>query len=41
MDREQAVFELLILSDFTKWIFITLKAFNNYAVIMTNNSDKI
>ena len=41
MDKEQAVFEQLILSDYQKWNCTTLKTFNNYTIIMTNNSDKI
>ena len=44
MNEEQAVFELLILSDFKKWSSTALKALNNYTIIMTNNtnnSDKI
>ena len=44
MDGEQAVFELLILSDFKKWSSTVLKTLNNYTIIMTNNtnnSDKI
>ena len=41
MDKEQAVFEQLTLSDFKKWSFTALKNFNNYNIIMTNNSDKI
>ena len=40
MDKEQAVFEELTLSDFKKWSFTALKTFNNYTIIMTN-SDKI
>ena len=41
MDEEQAVFEHLILSNFKKWSSTTLKTFNNYTIIMTDNSDKI
>ena len=41
MDEEQAVFELLTLSDFKKWSSTALKTFDNYTIIMTNNSDKI
>ena len=41
VDKGQTVFEQLSLSDFKKWSSIVLKSFNNYAVIMTNNSDKI
>ena len=44
MDGEQAVFELLIISDFKKWSSTALKTLNNYTIIMTsntNNSDKI
>ena len=39
MDKEQAVFEQLTLSDFKKWSSTALKTFNNYTKIMTNNSD--
>ena len=41
MDGEQAAFEQLTLSDFKKLSSTALKAFNNYTIIMTNNSDKI
>ena len=41
MDKEQAVFEELTLSDFKKWSSTALEAFNNYTIIMTNNSNKI
>ena len=41
MDEEQAVFEQLTLSDVKKWSSTALKTFNNYTIIMTNNSDKI
>ena len=44
MDKEQAVFEQLTLSDFKKWISTALKTFNNYTIMMTNiriTSDKI
>ena len=41
MDEEQAVFEQLTLSDFKKWSSTALKTFNNYTIIMTNNSYKI
>ena len=40
MDEEQVVFEQLTLSDFKKWSSTSLKTFNNYTIIMTNNSDK-
>ena len=40
MDKEQAVSEQLSLSDL-KWSCTTLNTFNNYTIIMTNNSDKI
>ena len=40
MDVE-AEFEQLTLSDFKKWSFAALNTFNNYTMIMTNNSDKI
>ena len=41
MDKEQTVFEQLILSDFKKWSSTALETFNNYTIIMTNNSNKI
>ena len=41
MDREQAVFEQLTLTDFNKWSSIILKTFNNYTIAVTNNNDKI
>ena len=41
MDKEQAVLEQLTSSDFKKWSSTTLKTFNYYTIIMTNNSDKI
>ena len=41
MDKEQAVFEQLSLSDFKMWSSIALKAFNNYTIIMTNKSNNI
>ena len=41
MDKEQAVFEQLILSDFKKWSSSALKTFNNYTTAMTNNSWQI
>ena len=41
IDKEQAIFEQLTLSDFKEWSSIELKTFNNYTIIMTNNSDKI
>ena len=41
MDKEQAVFEQLTLGDFKKWSSTTLKTFNNYAIMITNNRDKI
>ena len=41
IDKEQAVFEQLTLSDFKKWSSTALKTFNNYTIIMTNSSDKI
>ena len=41
IDKEQAVFEQLTLSDFKKWSSKALKTFNNYTTIMTNNSYKI
>ena len=41
MDKEQAVFEQLTLSDFEIWSSPALKAFNNHSKMMTNNSDNI
>ena len=41
MNKEQAVFEQITLSDFKKWSSSALKTFNNYTITMTNNSDKI
>ena len=41
MDKEQAVFEQLTLSNLNKWSSTALKTFNNYIIIMTNDSDKI
>ena len=41
IDKEQAVFEQLTLSDFRKRSSTVLKTFNNYTIIMTNNSYKI
>ena len=41
MDKEQAVFEQLILSNFKKWSSSALKTFNNYTTTMTNNSGQI
>ena len=38
IDKEQAVFEKLPLSDFKMWSFAALKTFNNYSIIMTNIS---
>ena len=35
MDKEQAVFEHMILSNFKKWRSTTLETFNNYTIIMT------
>ena len=40
MDEEQAVFEQLTRSDFKKWSCTALKTFNNYTIIINNNSDK-
>ena len=37
MDKEQAVFEQLILSDFKKWSSTAVETFNNYTIIITNN----
>ena len=41
MDKERAVFEQLVLSEFKKLSSTALKIFNNYTVILTSNSDKI
>ena len=41
MDKEKAVFEQLTLSNFKQWSSTALKAFNNYTVIMSNNSGNI
>ena len=41
MDKEQAVSEQTTLSDFRKLSSTALKTFNNYIIIMTNNSYKI
>ena len=41
IDKQQAVFEQLTLSDFKKWSSTALKTFNNYTIKMTNNSYKI
>ena len=41
MDKVQAVFQHLTLTNFKKWSATALKAFNIYTIIMTNNSDKI
>ena len=41
MDKEQALFEQLTLSDFKKWSSLASKTFNNYTIAMTNNSVKI
>ena len=41
MDEEQAVFEQLTLSDFKKWSSTALRTFNNFTIIMTNNSGKL
>ena len=41
MDKEQAVFEQLTLSNLNKWSSTALKTFSNYIIIMTNDSDKI
>ena len=32
MDKEQAISEEITLSEFKKWSFIALKAFNNYII---------
>ena len=36
MDKKQAVFEQLSLSDFKTWSSTALKTFNNYNEIITN-----
>ena len=41
MDRKQALFEQLTLSEFKKWNSTALKTFNNYTIMMTNNSNKV
>ena len=41
MDEEQAALEQLSLTDIKKCGPTALKTFNNYAIIMTNNGDKI
>ena len=41
MDKEQAVFEQLTLSNFKKWSSTALKGFTNYTITMTNNRDKM
>ena len=41
MDKEQAVFEQLTLSDFKKWSSSALKTFNNDTITMTYNSEKL
>ena len=41
MDQEQALFQQLTLSTFQKWSSTALKTFNNYPIIMNNNSDNI
>ena len=40
MEEQQAVFEQLTLSDFKNRSSITLRTFNNSAIIMINNSGK-
>ena len=39
MDKEQAVFEQLILSDFKKSSSTALETFNNSTIIKTSNSN--
>ena len=41
MDKKQAVFEQITLSDFKKWSSTALKTLNNYTIIIINNSYKI
>ena len=39
MDKEEAVFEELTLSDFNIWSSPSLKTFKNYNIMMTNNTE--
>ena len=41
MDEAQAVFEQLTSSNFKMWKSTVLIIFNNYSIIMTNNSDNL
>ena len=41
MDKKQAAFEQLTLSDLKKWSPTALKTFKNYITLITNNNDKI
>ena len=41
MDKEQAAFEQLTLSDFKMWSYKALKTFKNYSMIRTNISSNI
>ena len=41
MNKEQALFEHLTLSDFKMWSSSALKNFGNYSIIVANNPDNI
>ena len=41
MDKQQAVFEQLPVSNFKIWSSTVLKNFNNHSLVMTNNTDRI
>ena len=41
LNKEQAVFEQLTISDLKEWRSLVLKNFNNYTTTMTSNSEKI
>ena len=41
MDEDQAVFEQLNLYDFKSWSSTALKTFNDYSIVINNNSDNI
>lgn len=41
VNEEQAVFELLTLSNFKMWSSTALRYFSNYSIIITNDSDNI
>ena len=40
LNKEQAVFEQLTISDLKEWRSLVLKNFNNYTTTMTSNSEK-